>query len=231
MSQSRVTLRWRHTGHDSVSNHQPHNCLLNRLFRRRSKETSKFRVTGLCAGNSTGTGEFPAQMASYAENVSIWWRHHEFLMLTQHPLNPFQMYQYKSCIGQKWIDCCSRGKYVTILFVMIMKFCHNLSSLLVAPFDETVWQLHATHIAKWCEIWSLWKMEINRIKICMDKKILVQEYRTKLHYTHARTHTYTHIHTFTYIYSAYFAFDMDLKRCDVVSTSKTETKQSKTKNE
>ena len=24
-----------------------------------------------------GTGEFPAQMASNAENVSIWWRHHE----------------------------------------------------------------------------------------------------------------------------------------------------------
>ena len=24
-----------------------------------------------------GTGEFPAQMASYAENVFIWWRHHE----------------------------------------------------------------------------------------------------------------------------------------------------------
>ena len=23
-----------------------------------------------------GTGEFPAQMASNAENVSIWWRHH-----------------------------------------------------------------------------------------------------------------------------------------------------------
>ena len=23
-----------------------------------------------------GTGEFPAQRASYAENVSIWWRHH-----------------------------------------------------------------------------------------------------------------------------------------------------------
>ena len=24
------------------------------------------------------TGEFPAQMASYAENVSIWWRHHDW---------------------------------------------------------------------------------------------------------------------------------------------------------
>ena len=33
-------------------------------------------VTGLCVGNSPGTGEFPAQMASNAENVSIWWRHH-----------------------------------------------------------------------------------------------------------------------------------------------------------
>ena len=34
------------------------------------------RVTGLCAGNSPVTGEFPAQMASNAENVPIWWRHH-----------------------------------------------------------------------------------------------------------------------------------------------------------
>ena len=70
------SLRWRHNDHAGVSNHQPHGCLLNRLFRRTSKKTLKLRVTGLCAGNSPGTGEFPAQMASYAENVSIWWRHH-----------------------------------------------------------------------------------------------------------------------------------------------------------
>ena len=44
--------------------------------RRRSKKTSKLRVTGLCAGNSPVTGEFPAQRASNAENGSIWWRHH-----------------------------------------------------------------------------------------------------------------------------------------------------------
>ena len=69
-------LRWRHNDHAGVSNHQPPGCLLNRLFRRKSKKTSKLRVTGLCAGNSPGTGEFSAQMASYAENVSIWWRHH-----------------------------------------------------------------------------------------------------------------------------------------------------------
>ena len=69
-------LRWRRNGHGGVSNHQPHHCLLNRLFGCRSKKTSKLRVTGLCAGNSPGTGEFPAQMASNTENVSIWWRHY-----------------------------------------------------------------------------------------------------------------------------------------------------------
>ena len=75
---SQSPLRWRHNARDGVSNHQPHDCLLNCLFRRRSKKTPKLRVTGLCAGNSPGTGEFLAQMASNAENVSIWWRHHGF---------------------------------------------------------------------------------------------------------------------------------------------------------
>ena len=53
------SLPWRHNGHDSVSNHQPHGCLLNRLFRRRSKKTSKLRVTGLCVGNSPGPVNSP----------------------------------------------------------------------------------------------------------------------------------------------------------------------------
>ena len=47
-------LRWRHNDHPGVSNHQLHGCLLNRLFRRWWKKTSKLGVTGLCAGNSPG---------------------------------------------------------------------------------------------------------------------------------------------------------------------------------
>ena len=72
-----ITLRWSHNGRDGVSNRQPYDCLLNRLFRHRSKKISKLRVTGLCVGNSPVTGEFPAQMASNAENVSISWSHHD----------------------------------------------------------------------------------------------------------------------------------------------------------
>ena len=45
--------------------------------KRRSKKTSKLRVTGLCEGNSPVTGEFPAQRASNAENAPIRWRRHE----------------------------------------------------------------------------------------------------------------------------------------------------------
>ena len=33
-----LTLQWRHNGRDSVSNHQHHDCFLNRLFRHRSKK-------------------------------------------------------------------------------------------------------------------------------------------------------------------------------------------------
>ena len=77
------SLQWRHNEHDDISNHQPHDCLLNRLFRRRSKKTSKLRVTGLCAGNSPVTGEFPDQRASHAQNVSIWWRHHVLFISQQ----------------------------------------------------------------------------------------------------------------------------------------------------
>ena len=54
-----LPLGWRHNDHAGVSNHQPHGCLLNRLFRRRSKKTPKLRVTGLCAGNSPGPVNSP----------------------------------------------------------------------------------------------------------------------------------------------------------------------------
>ena len=71
-----IALQRHHNGQDGVSNHQPRDCLLNRLSKRRSKKSSKLCVTGLCAGHSPVTGEFPAQMTSDVENVSNWLRLH-----------------------------------------------------------------------------------------------------------------------------------------------------------
>ena len=70
-------LQWRHNECDGVSNHRRLDCLLNRLFRRKSKKTSKLHKTGLCTGNSPMTGEFPAQTASNAKNASIWWLYYD----------------------------------------------------------------------------------------------------------------------------------------------------------
>ena len=71
-----ITIQWRHNERDGVSNRQPHDYLLNRLFRCKSKKTSKLRVTGLCARIHRWPVNSP-QMASDAEHVSIWWRHHD----------------------------------------------------------------------------------------------------------------------------------------------------------
>ena len=60
-------------------------------LRSRSKKTSKLRITGLCAGNSPVTGEFPTQMAGNVENISIWWRHHALLQAVFYYKNLFNI--------------------------------------------------------------------------------------------------------------------------------------------
>ena len=84
------TLQWRHNKHDGVSNHQPNDCFFNRLFRRRSKKTSKLGVTGLCEGNSPVIVEFPSQWASNAGNICIWWRHHVIFKSEQNKIQRLQ---------------------------------------------------------------------------------------------------------------------------------------------
>ena len=87
------SLQRRHNGRDGVSKSTASPVFTQPLFGRRSKKTSKLRVTGLCVGNSQGTGEFPAQMASNAENVSIRWRHHihkELMIKPQHDNNEME---------------------------------------------------------------------------------------------------------------------------------------------
>ena len=52
------TSQWRHNECDVVSNHRRLDCLLNRLFRRRSQKTSNICITRLCDGNPPVTGGF-----------------------------------------------------------------------------------------------------------------------------------------------------------------------------
>ena len=78
------------------------------FIRRRSKKTSKLRVTGLCAGDSPVTGEFPAQMTSNAENISIWWPHHG--------------YDISICFGRSIYGCCC----CSLLAVSVLTFTNKV---------------------------------------------------------------------------------------------------------
>ena len=95
MGQPLHTLRWHHNKHDGVSNHQPHDWLFNCLFRRRSKKTSKLRITGLCEGNSLVTSEFPAQKARTAEMFPFDGVIMKYWSLNNHGRQDFQMHLKK----------------------------------------------------------------------------------------------------------------------------------------
>ena len=97
------------------------------LFRRRSKKSSKLRVTGLCVGISPGTGKFPAQMASNAENVSIWWRHHAQLWSFK------CMEIFRSCCNSKQCSLVTR-RWLLIHVGIKVKPCYWQGSL--------VWGFH-----------------------------------------------------------------------------------------
>ena len=111
--------------------------LLNRLFRCRSKETSKLRVTSLWAGNSPVTGEFPAQMASNAKNVSIWWRHHDFqIVLSWIPRDSIHT-QCRSRIYAGLKDC------------RMVASSHEKAFHITGPLCGESWSVDFSHKTQW----------------------------------------------------------------------------------
>ena len=105
------SFQWHHNGRDGVSNHRCLDCLLNRLFRRRSKKISKLCVTALCEGNLPVTVEFPSQGASNAENVFIWWRYHDSDI--PHGDGPWKV--------KSVISLCKRATYLGTCFYVFIR--------------------------------------------------------------------------------------------------------------
>ena len=97
----RHAVQWRHNERDGVSNYRRVDCLHSRLFRRRSKKTSKLRVTGLFEGNPPASGGFRSQRVNDVKNVSIWWRHHDGFILQNR--GPLCMFYYS---GMLVVTCC-----------------------------------------------------------------------------------------------------------------------------
>ena len=130
------TLLWCHNGCGSISNHQPYNYLLNGLLRLRSLKTSKLYVTGLCEGNSPGTDEFLTQRASNAENISIWWCHHEMVSILKGSMNTAMRITSK----QSSTNLAKCGNRCMIVFRPVFLFTFfiqsRMSSKFKHPFSE-----------------------------------------------------------------------------------------------
>ena len=148
--QPNLSLQWRQNGHDRVSNHQPNDCLLNRLFRRRSTKIWILRVTGLCEGNSTVTSEFPAQSASNVENVSIRWRYHGDYLSSQVFCGTSEQF-HKNLI-------CNVSLEVTLLILQTylpgtkeLNILCSMKVCFLGPFHT----YYTNALPHWC-IWNRW---------------------------------------------------------------------------
>ena len=99
-----TSLRWRHNEHDGVSNYQPHDYLLNRLFRCKWKII--FRVTGLFEGipnkpvDSPRKGPVTRKMFPFDDVIMFLQERHLWLIAI-----------FSTCI-QGWLISCRRGAVI-----------------------------------------------------------------------------------------------------------------------
>ena len=136
-----ITIQWRH-------NHHRIDCLLNRLYRRRSKKTSKLRSTGPYEGNPPTCDRWiPSQKASNEENVSIWWRHHDVNPAGTHNINTTkQRTNRASCVvktGQKSAKNCDVDK-IKQRIKLYSTYCsrsYSITAVITAPYSRYIWLL------------------------------------------------------------------------------------------
>ena len=121
MNTTILTLEWHHNQRDDVSNHRRLECLFNRFLGRISKKTSTLRVTGLCEGNPPVTNRFSSQRASNAENISVWWRHHE----PGHDRQQLASYQLET---SEYLDIKMRTARLSVRAILFLLFINNISS-------------------------------------------------------------------------------------------------------
>ena len=75
--QFKRALRWRHNEQDSVSNHQPHHCLLNRLLRADQSSASLAFVRGIHRGPVNSPHKWPVTRKMFPFDDVIMGRHND----------------------------------------------------------------------------------------------------------------------------------------------------------
>ena len=103
-------LQWRHSGHDGISNHQPHDCLLNRLFKTQIKENIK------APSYWPLYGEFTGDRLNSPHKWPVAWKMFPFDDVIM--LKNFTTFSYK-----QWIPACclQNGNYFFLGLTVLNK--------------------------------------------------------------------------------------------------------------
>ena len=148
-----MPLQWRHNGCGGVSNHQPHECLLNSLLRRRSKKTPKFRATGLC--------DVTQKMFSF--KGVIMGIPSEIMPCYNCPVN-FRLFNQNEIL----IDFCWWVHLAVIMSLMGIRFLAIMSHMcakgtlqLNSMFDESKWNPYWIFVVTSSSVTSLTSMKIS----------------------------------------------------------------------
>ena len=91
-----ITLQWRHTGRDGVSNHQPYDC----LFRRSSKKTQKLRVTVLCAMHYQRKGPLTRKMFPFDDVFMIFTAINSLIRICTKDWKPCRVFVFPDIYGE-----------------------------------------------------------------------------------------------------------------------------------
>ena len=130
------------------------------------KENIKAPHTGLCAGNSPGTGEFPAQIASNTKNVSIWWRHDDSYGNTD--LGDLHLFE-----TSKVMACCLIGTQPLPEQILISPSCQpkeiHLHEILMTVIhintNNFFFFLNGTHVV---QLWPQWVNQLYLFKSALS---------------------------------------------------------------
>ena len=120
-------------------------------------------LLAICAGNSPITGEFPAQMASNAENVSIWWRHHA----------------KESAVSSRCDPCYTLA--VGVICLIVRRVVGNTKATLA--YHRKV-MTNVSKVAIDCAVVTLAMVDWQSIVYCVMLDVPTNNYRTLKEYAH-----------------------------------------------
>ena len=153
-----LTSQWRHNGCDSVSKSPASRLFTQPFIQTQIKENIKAPCHWPLCGEFTGTGEFPAQMASNAENVSIWWRYHAVCLWMRnyipHKTMDMTTEPYPNLINKRGV------KYVSNLIRRMLTSPNGnifrVTGHLCGEFTGHRWipPTNARDAELWCFLWS-----------------------------------------------------------------------------